>query len=121
VISAAGNSVLSFIGKEPEKVASAFLCHYREVCRDCYHELPDIAVAAPSSQSNPLLLNNKRRQASPIADHTVTQIRAAIGYLGGTNEVILSLTNDANGLPGTPIRTWVKSLCPTPERAALSS
>ncbi|HWY53998.1 MAG TPA: choice-of-anchor R domain-containing protein [Terriglobales bacterium] len=49
---------------------------------------------------------------TPSADHTVTQIRVAIGYLGGTNEVILTLTNDANGLPGTPIRTWVAKSLP---------
>jgi len=49
---------------------------------------------------------------TPRADHTVTQIRVAIGYLSGTNEVILSLTNDANGLPGTPIRTWVAKSLP---------
>lgn len=49
---------------------------------------------------------------TPSADHTVTQIRVAIGYVGGTNEVILSLVNDANGLPGTPIRTWVAKPLP---------
>jgi hypothetical protein len=49
---------------------------------------------------------------TPSADRSVTQIRVAIGYLGGTNEVILSLVNDANGLPGTPIRTWVAKSLP---------
>jgi hypothetical protein len=48
---------------------------------------------------------------TPSANHVVTKIKLALGYLGGTNEVIVSVNNDANGIPGTAIKTWkVKNL-----------
>ncbi len=48
---------------------------------------------------------------TPKSNHTVTKIELALGYLGGTNEVIVSLDSDADGVPGTPIKTWkVKNL-----------
>jgi hypothetical protein len=47
----------------------------------------------------------------PKADRSVTKINLALGYLGGTNEVIVGLNNDAAGVPGTAIKTWkVKNL-----------
>ena len=42
----------------------------------------------------------------PTVNHTVTLIEVAVSLNGGADEVILSLNNDANGLPGKAIRTW---------------
>jgi hypothetical protein len=43
---------------------------------------------------------------TPSSNHVVTKIKLALGYLGGTNEVIVGLNNDSNGAPGTAIKTW---------------
>ncbi len=42
----------------------------------------------------------------PTVNHTVAMIEVAVSLNGGADEVILSLNNDANGLPGKAIRTW---------------
>lgn len=42
----------------------------------------------------------------PQSDHVVTQIEVALSMQGGTNELALSLNNDADGQPGTAIKTW---------------
>jgi hypothetical protein len=43
---------------------------------------------------------------TPSDNHLVTRVEAAISHFTGTNELVLSLNNDASGLPGTAIRTW---------------
>ncbi|HEY3637576.1 MAG TPA: choice-of-anchor R domain-containing protein [Rhizomicrobium sp.] len=43
---------------------------------------------------------------TPTGDHTVTKIEIAVSAITGTNEVVVSLNADANGLPGAPIETW---------------
>jgi hypothetical protein len=48
---------------------------------------------------------------TPSANHTVTVIKVALGLIGGSNEVVLSVNNDNGGVPGTAIKSWnVKSL-----------
>jgi hypothetical protein len=42
----------------------------------------------------------------PTVNHTVTMIEVAVSLNGGADEVLLSLNNDANGIPGKAIRTW---------------
>jgi len=42
----------------------------------------------------------------PQANHVVTEIEVALSVQGGTNDLTLSLNNDANGQPGTAIKTW---------------
>jgi hypothetical protein len=42
----------------------------------------------------------------PRSNHVVTQIEVALSIQGGTNDLVLSLNNDAGGQPGTAIRTW---------------
>jgi len=43
---------------------------------------------------------------TPSANHTVTKIKVAVGYVEGTNGLVLGLYNDASGVPGTAIKTW---------------
>ena len=43
---------------------------------------------------------------TPRADHVVTEVEVALSVQGGTNELVLSLNNDAGGQPGTAIKTW---------------
>jgi hypothetical protein len=50
---------------------------------------------------------------TPTADHTVTQLEVAIGLFRGKDELFISLYNDVGGLPGTPIKTWLKTGLPT--------
>jgi hypothetical protein len=50
---------------------------------------------------------------TPTADHTVTQLEVAIGLLRGKDELFISLYNDVGGLPGTAIKTWLKTGLPT--------
>jgi hypothetical protein len=38
---------------------------------------------------------------TPAADATATEVDAGVGYVEGTNGVVLSLTSDAGGVPGT--------------------
>lgn len=48
---------------------------------------------------------------TPSANFKVMEVDAAVVWAEGTNEVVLSLYNDANGLPGKAIHTWhVKNL-----------
>jgi len=48
---------------------------------------------------------------TPSANVTVMEVDASVVWAEGTNEVVLSLYGDANGLPGTSIHTWhVKNL-----------
>jgi hypothetical protein len=49
---------------------------------------------------------------TPTADHTVTQLEVAIGLFRGKDELFLSLYNDGGGLPGTAIKTWLKTGLP---------
>lgn len=43
---------------------------------------------------------------TPSENRTVTRVELALGYIFGTNEVVISLTNDANGVPGSAIQSW---------------
>jgi len=68
-------------------------------------------VEGPAAQAGP-----KFWQAAgfkPTANHTVTMIEVAASLNAGANEVILSLNSDANGLPGTAIKTWHLTGLPT--------
>jgi hypothetical protein len=48
---------------------------------------------------------------TPAANMKVMEVDASVVYAEGTNEVVLSLYNDSNGLPGKAIKTWhVKNL-----------
>jgi hypothetical protein len=50
---------------------------------------------------------------TPAANASVTEVLVPVFYYGGTNEIVVSLNNDANGLPGTAIRTWHLKNLPT--------
>ena len=50
---------------------------------------------------------------TPSADHTVTKVEAAVGFVEGVNGLVLGLYNDASGVPGTPIKTWALTGLPT--------
>jgi hypothetical protein len=43
---------------------------------------------------------------TPSANHTITKVKVAVSLIQGTNGLVLSLYNDASGLPGTAIKTW---------------
>jgi hypothetical protein len=43
---------------------------------------------------------------TPTADHVVTMVEVAVNLLDGADHLVLSLNNDANGLPGASIKTW---------------
>ena len=43
---------------------------------------------------------------TPSDNYMVTRVEVAISHFAGSNELVLSLNNDASGLPGTAIRTW---------------
>jgi hypothetical protein len=43
---------------------------------------------------------------TPSANATVKKVEAAMGYIGGTNEVVLSVNSDNSGLPGAAIATF---------------
>jgi hypothetical protein len=49
---------------------------------------------------------------TPTANHTITKIEVAVGYVEGTNGLILALYNDASGVPGTPIKAFAVSGLP---------
>jgi hypothetical protein len=49
---------------------------------------------------------------TPSADHTVTRVRVAVGWAGGTNGLVLGLYSDANGVPGTSLKSWALSNLP---------
>jgi len=50
---------------------------------------------------------------TPSANHTVTQVQVAVGFVEGVNGLILGVYNDASGVPGTPIKTWALTTLPT--------
>ncbi len=50
---------------------------------------------------------------TPKADHTVTKVEAAVGFVEGVNGLVLGLYNDASGVPGTAIKTWALTNLPT--------
>jgi len=43
---------------------------------------------------------------TPSANHTVTKVKVAVGFIEGTNGLVLSLYTDASGVPGTAIKSW---------------
>jgi hypothetical protein len=43
---------------------------------------------------------------TPDADQVVTKVEVAVSLFTGSNELELSVNNDASGLPGTAIRSW---------------
>jgi hypothetical protein len=43
---------------------------------------------------------------TPTANHTVTTVKVAATWYGGINGLVLSLNDDANGVPGAAIETW---------------
>jgi hypothetical protein len=48
---------------------------------------------------------------TPSANVLVKEVDASVVWAEGTNEVVLSIYNDANGLPGKAVHTWhVKNL-----------
>jgi hypothetical protein len=49
---------------------------------------------------------------TPSANHTVTKVKVAVGYVEGANALVLGLYSDANGVPGTAIKTWHLSNMP---------
>jgi len=50
---------------------------------------------------------------TPTADHTITQVEVAVGFVEGVNGLVLGVYNDASGVPGTAIKTWSLSGLPT--------
>jgi len=46
------------------------------------------------------------------ADHTVTKVKVAVGFVEGTNGLVLSLNADAGGVPGTALKSWKLSGLP---------
>lgn len=42
----------------------------------------------------------------------ITKIKLAVGYESGTNQVIVTLANDASGVPGTRIHSWTVTNVP---------
>jgi len=50
---------------------------------------------------------------TPSANHTVTKVEVAVGFVEGTNGLVLGLYNDAGGVPGKAIKTWALSGLPT--------
>jgi hypothetical protein len=49
---------------------------------------------------------------TPTANHTVTKIEVAVGYVEGTNGLILALYSDASGVPGKAIKSFAVSNLP---------
>ena len=43
---------------------------------------------------------------TPTANHTVTEIEVAMSYSTNYNQAVLGLYTDANGVPGTALKTW---------------
>ena len=50
---------------------------------------------------------------TPSASHTVTKIKVAVGFVEGTNGLVLGLYTDASGVPGKALKTWPLSNLPT--------
>jgi hypothetical protein len=51
---------------------------------------------------------------TPRRDHTVTLVEVAVNLMYGSDVLDLSLSSDANGLPGTPLKTWHIRSLPAP-------
>jgi hypothetical protein len=49
---------------------------------------------------------------TPAANNTITKIEVAVGYVEGTNGLVLALYNDASGVPGTQIKAFAVSGLP---------
>jgi len=49
---------------------------------------------------------------TPKHNHTVTKVEVAVGFVEGTNSLVLGLYSDASGVPGTAIKTWTISNLP---------
>lgn len=49
---------------------------------------------------------------TPNKNYLLKAVVVAIGYVSGTNEVILSLNNDDNGVPGSVIYSWTVGSLP---------
>lgn len=47
------------------------------------------------------------------ADRIVTKVKVAVGWVEGTNGLVLGLYNDANGVPGTAIKAYSVTNLPT--------
>jgi hypothetical protein len=50
---------------------------------------------------------------TPKANHTVTKVEVAAGFVEGTNGLVLSINDDASGVPGAAIKTWNLTGLPT--------
>jgi len=49
---------------------------------------------------------------TPSANHTVTKVKVAVGFVEGTNGLVLGLYSDSGGVPGTALKTWNLSSLP---------
>jgi hypothetical protein len=49
---------------------------------------------------------------TPSANHTVTKVKVAVGFVIGVNGLVLGLYTDASGVPGKPLKTWALSGLP---------
>jgi hypothetical protein len=43
---------------------------------------------------------------TPATSMSVTEVDAAVGYVEGTNGIVLSLAKDAGGVPGAVLKSW---------------
>ena len=43
---------------------------------------------------------------TPSANHTVTKVKVAVGFVEGTNGLVLGLYSDSGGVPGKALKTW---------------
>ena len=43
---------------------------------------------------------------TPTADHTVTKVEVAVGWVEGFNGLVVALYSDASGVPGKVIKAW---------------
>ncbi len=50
---------------------------------------------------------------TPSANHTVTRVKVAVGFVEGVNGLLLGLYTDASGVPGKALKTWALSSLPT--------
>jgi hypothetical protein len=49
---------------------------------------------------------------TPSANHTVTKVKVAVGFVEGVNGLVLGLYTDASGVPGKALKTWKLSGLP---------
>jgi hypothetical protein len=49
---------------------------------------------------------------TPTANHTVTRVKVAVGYVQGFNGLVIGLYDDASGVPGKAIKTWAVTNLP---------